>query len=86
MFKDFREQLLELRIYPRPLNRGETQDTLNQEFEYCESYLIGLKFSSRNEIGTIDMRSTVSNFCLLLDMNRINKQINNLRIMHYTRD
>lgn len=85
IFKDFKQQLLELRVYPRAFNRGETQDTLNQEFEFCESYFIGLKFSSRNE-GSVDMRPTISGFCMILEMNRINKQINNLRIMHYTRE
>lgn len=85
IFKDFREQLLELRIHPRPFTREETQDTLNIEFAFCESYLIGLKFS-RSETGPIDLRSTVSQFCVLLDMNRINKSDNNLRIMHYGRE
>lgn len=32
------------------------------------------------------MRPTISGFCMILEMNRINKQINNLRIMHYTRE
>lgn len=85
IFKDFREQLLELRIYPRPFTRAETCDTLNIDFECCESYMVGLKFS-RSETGLIDLRSTVSQFCLLLDMNRINKLDNNLRIMHYRRE
>ena len=45
LFNDFREQLLELRLHPRPFSREETRDTLNHEWTYCESYFIGLKFS-----------------------------------------
>ena len=85
LFKDFREQILELRIHPRPFSRDETRDTLNHEWTYCESYFIGLKFS-RSEQKPIDLRSTVQKFALMLDINRFNKQDSNCRIMHYLRE
>jgi hypothetical protein len=72
LFNDFREQLLELRIHPRPFLREETRDNLNLDFAFCESYYIGLKFS-RSETKPIDLRSTVQKFCLMLDINRYNK-------------
>lgn len=85
LFSDLREQLLELRIHPRPFSREETCDELNHDFVYCESYFIGLKFS-RSETKPIDLRSCVQKFCLMLDINRYNKQDTNCRIMHYRRD
>ena len=85
LFNDFREQLLELRIYPRPFSREETRDTLNMDWNFCESYFIGLKFS-RSEQKPIDLRATVQKFSLMLDINRYNKQDCNCRIMHYLRD
>ena len=72
LFNDFREQLLELRIHPRPCIREETRDNLNLDFAFSESYYIGLKFS-RSETKPIDVRSTVQKFCLMLDINRYNK-------------
>jgi len=85
IFNDFREQILELRIHPRPFSREETRDTLNHEWTYCESYFIGLKFS-RSEQKPIDLRSTVQKFALMLDINRYNKQDSNCRIMHFFRE
>lgn len=72
LFNDFREQILELRLYPRPFSREETRDTLNMDWTLCESYFIGLKFS-RSEHKPIDLRSTVQKFSLMLDINRYNK-------------
>ena len=72
LFNDFREQILELRLYPRPFSREETRDTLNMDWTFCESYFIGLKFS-RSEHKPIDLRSTVQKFSLMLDINRYNK-------------
>lgn len=85
LFNDFREQIIELRIHPRPFTREETRDTMNHDWVFCESYFIGLKFS-RSEQKPIDLRSTVQKFALMLDINRYNKQDNNCRIMHYARD
>ena len=85
IFKDHREQLIELRIYPRPFSKEECCDAINDECRYCQSFFIGLKFS-RSERGMVDLRATVSQFCTLLDMNRVNKQQNNLRIMYHSFD
>jgi|UniRef100_A0A7S3I1X5 poly(A) polymerase Pap1 len=85
LFNDFREQILELRIHPKPFTREETRDTLNHEWTYCESYFIGLKLS-RSEKKPLDLRSTVQKFALMLDINRYNKQDSNCRVMHYLRE
>ena len=45
IFNEFSEQLVELRMHPRPFTREETCDTLNMDWYYCESYFIGLKLS-----------------------------------------
>lgn len=58
LFNDFREQIIELRIHPKPFSREETRDTLNHDWTFCESYFIGLKLS-RSEKKPIDLRSTV---------------------------
>jgi len=58
LFNDLREQILELRIHPRPFSREDTRDALNNDWTFCESYFIGLKFS-RSEQKPIDLRSTV---------------------------
>ena len=85
LFSDFREQLLEIRMHPRPFTWEETNDGLNHEWNFVESYFIGLKFS-RSETKPIDLRSTVQRFAIMLDINRYNKQDNNCRVMHYERN
>ena len=82
---DFREQIVELRLLARPFYREETNESINNEFLFCESYFLGLKLS-RSESKPLDLRSTVQKFCFLLDINRYNKQDTNCRIMHWTRD
>ena len=85
LFNEFREQIIELRIHPKPFTREETRDTLNHDWIFCESYFIGLKLS-RSERKPLDLRSTVQRFALMLDMNRYSKQDSNCRIMHYLRE
>ena len=86
LFNEFREQLLELRLNPRPFSKEEIQDGLNLDWSHCTTYFIGLKFSKSSEQKPIDLRSSVQKFCLMLDMNRYNKQDCNCRILHYARD
>ena len=45
LFEDFREQISELRLHPRPFSREETRDNDNSDWTCCESYFIGLKFN-----------------------------------------
>jgi hypothetical protein len=74
-----------LRVLPRPFSREETQDASTNAFAFCQTYFMGLKFN-RNEVGQFDLREKVYSFCLQLDIYRINKQDNNLRIVHRTRN
>ena len=85
LFNDYREQILELRIHPKSFTRDDTRDTLNHEWTFCESYFIGLKLT-RSETKPLDLRSTVHQFAIMLDINRYNKQDSNCRIMHYLRE
>lgn len=70
-----------MRINPRPFTRTETQDASTGAFAFCTTFFIGLKFN-RSEVGQFDLREKVFSFCLQLDIYRINKQDNNLRIVH----
>ena len=47
--------MIDLRINPRAFSKEEAQDQMNEEWPYCESFFIGLKFS-RSEKGMIDLR------------------------------
>ena len=86
IFNEFSEQLVELRMHPRPFSREETCDTLNMDWNFCESYFIGLKWSRNSDSKPIDLRHAVQIFCASIDMYRLNKQDSNCRIMHYLRD
>ena len=68
IFNEFSEQLVELRMHPRPFTREETCDTLNMDWYYCESYFIGLKLSRNSESKPIDLRNAVQFFCATIDM------------------
>ena len=72
-------------MHPRPFSWEETNDALNHDWTFVESYFIGLKFS-RSEQKPIDLRSTVQRFAIMLDINRYNKIDNNCRVMHFERD
>ena len=85
LFEDFREQISELRLHPRPFTREETRDNDNADWTCCESYFIGLKFS-RSEQKPVNLLFTVQTFCHDLDIKRYNKMDNNCRIVHYLRD
>ena len=90
IFNDKRESLTDLRIYTRPFSREETQESTKSSFatqyKFSESFMVGIKFSRSGGGSCIDLRPTVAQFCLVIDMHRIDKQVNNLKIMHYTRD
>lgn len=43
--KEFGDNCLEIRINPNPFTRQQTDDAVNQQFAYVESFFIGLKFS-----------------------------------------
>jgi hypothetical protein len=84
IYKELSDNLQEMRIHPRPFTRIETQDHSTSSFHFCQTFFMGLKFN-RNEVGQFDLREKVYSFCLQLDIYRINKQDNNLRIVHRTR-
>ena len=89
MFKELRESIVELRVNPRAFSRKEVGDNLNDDFECCETYFVGLKFAipsqDHHASSNHNLRPTIAQFCLLIDMNRIDKQVNDVRVTHYTR-
>jgi len=43
-------------MHPRPFTREETCDTLNMDWNFCDTYFIGLKLSRNSESKPIDLR------------------------------
>ncbi|CDW77806.1 poly polymerase gamma [Stylonychia lemnae] len=82
LFQDV-EQIQGLRIYPRALSRDETRDTMNDQFKCCDSYFIGIKFNETGSQASVNLREQVINFCNFLEIGRVTKQINNVRILHF---
>lgn len=85
IYKQLSDNLQELRINTRPFTREETHDQSTAGFKFCQTFFIGFKFN-RSEQGSFDLREKIYSFCLQLDIFRINKQDNNLRIVHRTRN
>ena len=82
--QEHRDFIQEIRINPRAFNRQETQDTINMHFQFCTTYFLGLKFNAPpSDQMFVDLRTTIMQFTLLIDMHRVDKQTNDLRIMSY---
>lgn len=85
------KDIQELRVYPGSFQRDETQmeqDKAIENFSYCDTYFIGIKFIiSQSDEGsnTFDLREPITHFCRLLEVWRVKKDINNLRIIHLTK-
>jgi hypothetical protein len=84
-----KQNLVEIRVNPRLFSREETQDQINCKFEYCSSYFVGLRFCKPqfNSVSDeVDLRPAIAHFCILIDMHRIDKQTNDLRLLHLRRE
>ena len=61
------------------------EDKIIEHFYSCDTYFIGMKFliSHAEEGGfTFNLKEPVVQFCTLLEVGRVKKDINNLRIIH----
>ncbi len=72
-----------MRIYPRAFSREETKDVINNQFKCCDSFFIGFKLSETNPAVQVNIREQVVNFCKFLDIGRLKKLLNNVRILYY---
>jgi hypothetical protein len=86
LYKELRDSLIELRICPRAFTRVETQDTINLHFEHCISFFVGIRFSMPQSDQVHDLRPIIAQFALIVDMHRIDKETNDVRIMYYRQD
>ena len=82
LFQDV-EQISELRVYPRSFSREETKDVINNQFKCCDSFFIALRLSESQPTAQVNIREQVVNFCKVLEIGRVKKQLNNVRILHY---
>lgn len=86
LYRELKDGLVELRVNPRPFQRDEICDDLNDDFAFCETYFVGLKFSRpQGDAAYFDLRPTVSQFCLIVDVGRIDKSVSDVRILHLTK-
>ena len=82
LFADI-ESIQDLRIYPRIFKREETKDTLNHAFVCCDSYFIGIRLNETQPGASINLREQVKDFCNWLEIGRVKKMLNNVRILHF---
>lgn len=81
------KDIQELRVNPRSFQREETMidaDKAIENFQCCDTFFIGIKFIvSQSEEGFhFNLKEQVTQFCTLLEVGRVKKDINNLRIIH----
>ena len=81
----------ELRILPKAFKREETcitKDHIIKDFKCCDQYFIGIRFivSHSEDFHKFNLRDPVTQFCSLIEVGRLKKDLNNLRIIHLKRD
>ena len=61
LYRELKDSLVELRVNPQPFMREEVCDDLNDDFAFCETFFVGLKFSRpQNDNFYFDLRPTVA--------------------------
>jgi hypothetical protein len=63
------------------------QDKIIEHFECCDTFFIGMKLFTpqSGEPYKFELKEPVTQFCQLLEVMRVKKDINNLRIIHLTK-
>jgi poly(A) polymerase len=85
------KDIQEIRVYPKAFQRSETQmeqDKIIEGFNFCDTYFIGIKFivtQAEDGMNQFDLREPITHFCRLLEVWRVKKDVNNLRIIHITK-